>query len=136
MGAIKIQKPVYSRQFTIVAVGPSRSETEVRKQVDEGGFFGAAAAWSWVFHALPDAKTAIDAVVLGGLGKAGGKLFEIFLEKLKAKNILPQAGPQSRAEADRALLAKKPKPTKKAAQKKAKTKVQPKQQKGSSSRKR
>lgn len=123
MGISNQPKPAYSRKFTIVAVGPSRSDEEVREQVEkaladateelghgrkiepkvepEGGFLGAGVEWSWVYHALPYATTAANLVLTGALTKAGEKLFEAFLAKLPPLNILAKPAPQKKEFAEK-----------------------------------
>jgi hypothetical protein len=114
-----LSSSAFSRRFTVAVLGPSRSETEVRADVEqaleealiesghegkltakaepEGGFLGAGAEWSWLYVALPYAKLAAGAVLAGALKKAGEEIFSIFLNKLRAKNILPRTSAASSA---------------------------------------
>lgn len=128
-----IKKPVYERQFTIVAAGAPRTEAELRVEVrralaealqesgeksgltaktePHGGFLGIGAEWIWFVHMLPTAKAAADAVILGGLGKAGGKLFDVFLEKLRRRNIIAKAAPETKAVSIKDISTEKAKAT-------------------------
>jgi hypothetical protein len=116
MSSRKKTVPAYSRQFSLTVVGPSRTNDEVRQQVQgalhealescgeqgkltpqaepKGTFIGTGTEWTWVFAAIPYAKTAVGIMAGAALKKAGEKLFETFITKLPPKNLLTKVSPE------------------------------------------
>jgi hypothetical protein len=103
--------PLFSRRFSLVAVGPSRSEDQIRDEVDlalkaaltevkvkavaepEGGFLGTGLEWIWLLKLLPYAKAA-GLGLAGALGKkTGDKLWDRFSDELRKRNLLAKELP-------------------------------------------
>lgn len=104
------KKPLYSRQFTLVALGASRSPEQVQQEVrlarlealedyiEEAiqaepveGFLAGGLESLWLFAILPGAKAAALGFA-GGLGKkAADKLYDFFENRLRKRNLLPKA---------------------------------------------
>lgn len=106
------KKPLYSRQFSLVALGPSRSEEqiqqEIKKAVQEAlqdyvedivraeqiqGFLAGGLEWLWLFAILPGTKAA-GLGFAGAFGKkAGDKLYDFFEKRLRQRNLQAKADP-------------------------------------------
>jgi hypothetical protein len=110
MKRVRKKKPLYAQQFSLVAVGSSRSGEQIQTDVKlalqealhdyvdevataqpEHGFLAGGLEWLWLFAVLPGAKAA-GLGFAGALGKkAGDKLYELFEKRLRKRDLLPKA---------------------------------------------
>lgn len=101
---------VYSRQFSLTSVGSGKSEEQIQRDVNDArleairdyvaevvqiergqGFLAGGLESLWLFALLPGVKAA-GLGFAGALGKkAGDKLYELFEERLRERNLLPKA---------------------------------------------
>lgn len=111
------KKPLYSRQFSLVALGPSRSQEQIQQEIKNAvqealqdyvedivqaeqiqGFLAGGLEWLWLFAILPGTKAA-GLGFAGVLGKkAGDKLFDFFEKRLRQRNLQPKAAPSEATE--------------------------------------